>query len=120
MQSAPIAEQKIPKISAIGALIVPTRFIYNKKKNQKNLEGFEMKVSAIKQKQRYQAKQPYTPEQRLNLKKCGCDPQGAYVPRWLLDKIADEKFSAGYNIRRSNQCETCFEYKSANGSCSCS
>jgi redox-regulated HSP33 family molecular chaperone len=41
-------------------------------------------------------------------------------PQWLLDKIADEKLTGGYNVRKSNICPGCFEAKSVNGSCSCS
>jgi hypothetical protein len=40
-------------------------------------------------------------------------------PQWLLDKIADEKFSGGFELKRKNLCRECFEYKSANGSCGC-
>lgn len=41
------------------------------------------------------------------------------VPGELLDRIAEEKFSGGYNLRKSNRCDTCFEFKSTNGACSC-
>ena len=50
---------------------------------------------------------------------CGCDSRRS-LPGWLLDKIADEKFLAGWDTRRSNQCPTCFEFRSVNGSCACS
>jgi hypothetical protein len=42
-----------------------------------------------------------------------------HPPQYVLDKIADEKFSARFNIRRSNQCSNCFEVKTVTGSCSC-
>lgn len=43
-------------------------------------------------------------------------------PKWVLDAIADEKRDQGWKGRqltRKNQCMTCFELKSANGSCGC-
>jgi hypothetical protein len=74
--------------------------------------------SSILQKDLYQRKQSYTPQQRLDYKACPCD--GAKkVPAWLLDKIADEKLTGNFNVRRSNQCRTCFQVKSSNGSCGC-
>lgn len=36
-----------------------------------------------------------------------------------LDREAELKLTAGFDVRRSNRCETCFEFKSRNGSCSC-
>jgi hypothetical protein len=74
--------------------------------------------SSILQKQVYQRKQTYTPVQRMNYEPCSCDPSKK-VPGWLLDKIAEEKLTGGYDIRRSNQCPTCFEARSVNGTCAC-
>jgi hypothetical protein len=37
----------------------------------------------------------------------------------LIDQAADEKFSGGYNLSKSNLCTSCNEYKSVNGACSC-
>jgi hypothetical protein len=74
--------------------------------------------SSILQKQLYQRKQPYTPSQRLNYEACPCDVKNK-PPKWLLDKIADEKLTGNFNVRRSNQCLICFEVKSVNGSCAC-
>ena len=47
------------------------------------------------------------------------DPNSKTPPQWLLDKIADEKFSGGFVLKRKNLCTTCYEYKSANGTCGC-
>lgn len=41
-------------------------------------------------------------------------PQG-----WLLDKMAEEKLTGKYNVRRSNKCSTCNTFRSVNGSCMC-
>ena len=75
--------------------------------------------SSILQKDLYQRKQPYTPEQRIQYQGCACDPRQS-VPGWLLDKIAEEKLTGNFNVRRSNQCLTCFQAKSVNGTCACS
>ncbi len=55
-------------------------------------------------------------------------------PQWLLDKIADEKLTQGYERTRterseqngrvtkkriSNQCTECFQLRSVNGTCGC-
>jgi len=47
------------------------------------------------------------------------DPDIKMPPQWLLDKIADEKFSGGFVLKRRNLCNVCFEYRSANGTCGC-
>lgn len=42
------------------------------------------------------------------------------VPKqWVLDKLADEAFRAGWDISRANQCERCFQVASCNGRCGC-
>jgi hypothetical protein len=45
--------------------------------------------------------------------------RGTCPPQWVLDKIADKKFSGGWNIRRSNTCLGCFQVYSVNGTCGC-
>jgi hypothetical protein len=55
----------------------------------------------------------------MNYVPCPCDGTRVSVPGWLLDKIADQKLTGGFNVRRSNQCPNCFEVRSANGTCSC-
>jgi len=74
--------------------------------------------SSILQKQLYQMKQPYTVQQRLDYKACPCDSANK-VPNWLLDKIAEEKLTGNFNVRRNNQCLACFQVRSVNGSCGC-
>jgi hypothetical protein len=41
------------------------------------------------------------------------------VPFDRVDEEAELKFTGGYNVRRSNRCDKCFEYRSTNGKCSC-
>jgi hypothetical protein len=43
-------------------------------------------------------------------------------PGWLLDKLADEKFNAGYKGKqrsRKNVCGICFTARSIAGTCGC-
>lgn len=64
-------------------------------------------------------KNAYSPKQQMNYVPCECDPESSAVPGWLLDKIAEEKLTGGYDVRRSNVCTDCFVAKSKNGSCNC-
>ena len=41
-------------------------------------------------------------------------------PADLLDRIADEKLTGRFNVRKDNLCPDCKEYRSVNGTCSCS
>jgi hypothetical protein len=56
---------------------------------------------------------------RMNYVPCGCDPAHTTPPGWLLDKIADEKLTGRFNVRRSNICPECHEARSVNGTCYC-
>jgi hypothetical protein len=40
-------------------------------------------------------------------------------PQYILDKIADEKLTGKFNVRKSNVCQSCYVAKSVNGSCNC-
>ena len=40
-------------------------------------------------------------------------------PQHVLDRLADEAFTGGYQISPANLCSTCFTYRSCNGSCNC-
>jgi hypothetical protein len=40
-------------------------------------------------------------------------------PGWLLDKLAEEKLSGGYKIKRNPVCPDCMIQKSNNGACHC-
>lgn len=40
-------------------------------------------------------------------------------PQWWLDREAERKMSGGFDLRKSNLCGSCFEYRSTNGSCGC-
>jgi hypothetical protein len=40
-------------------------------------------------------------------------------PQWVLDKVAEESITGKYNVKRSNLCERCYQYRSANGTCGC-
>lgn len=40
-------------------------------------------------------------------------------PQWVLDRLADEQFSGGFDLSPTNRCPQCFTAKSANGSCFC-
>lgn len=46
-------------------------------------------------------------------------PDRTCPPPWVLDKIADEKLTGGFDMRRSNQCKTCFQARSVNNACGC-
>jgi|tagenome__1003787_1003787.scaffolds.fasta_scaffold20807837_3 hypothetical protein len=41
-------------------------------------------------------------------------PSGDY-----LDRVAEQKLSGGFNLRKSNLCDRCWTYKSTNGKCGC-
>lgn len=45
------------------------------------------------------------------------------LPDEYKDRIAEKEFqqklTGGYNTKRSNRCETCFQCRSANGTCGC-
>lgn len=73
--------------------------------------------SAILQKAEYQRRQPYTPQQRMNYEKCDCDFTAKMPPQVVLDRIADEKFSAGYKIGRKQVCQKHFIAVSKSGKC---
>lgn len=51
---------------------------------------------------------------------CVNDDKHKVPPSWLLDKLADEKLSGGYNTKRSNVCVSCFVARSSNDTCMCS
>jgi hypothetical protein len=36
-----------------------------------------------------------------------------------LDRVAEQKLTGGYKVRKSNLCDKCFTYKSTNGTCNC-
>lgn len=42
-----------------------------------------------------------------------------YISTDMIDMIAEEKYSQGYNLKRSNLCKKCNMYKYMNGSCNC-
>jgi hypothetical protein len=64
-------------------------------------------------------KNSYSAREKMLYNPCGCDGRAGAPPGWLLDKLAEEKLTGGFNTRRSNQCETCFTAKSVNGTCNC-
>lgn len=45
--------------------------------------------------------------------------EGSAPPQWLLDKMAEEKLSGGFNLRKKNLCNGCWQYRSSNGTCGC-
>lgn len=57
------------------------------------------------------------------------DPQDAYNKSFgqVRVRVSDEaverefqkKLTAGYKTNKKNRCDGCFQYKSANGTCSC-
>lgn len=61
---------------------------------------------------------PYSARQAMLYEQCGCDSKPS-VPGWLIDKLAEQKLTGGFNTRRSNICTKCFVARSANGSCNC-
>lgn len=52
-----------------------------------------------------------------------CEPprddndQRNYLPRWLIDELAERKITGGYDVK--NVCPTCRVARSANGTCAC-
>lgn len=40
-------------------------------------------------------------------------------PSWVLDRLADEKFTGGYDVGPDNICGKCWQARSANGKCGC-
>jgi len=73
--------------------------------------------SAILQKAEYQRRQPYTPQQRMNYEKCDCESATRPPSQEVLDRIADQKFSAGYKIGRKQICQVHFIATSESGKC---
>jgi hypothetical protein len=61
----------------------------------------------------------YDPANIREMTRCGCDAKTTCPPQWVLDLMADRKMSGGFNIKRSNQCPTCFQVRSKNGACGC-
>lgn len=41
------------------------------------------------------------------------------IPGFVLDQIADEKFSGKYDLHRANKCKVCNTFRSASGTCFC-
>lgn len=68
-------------------------------------------------------KNVYSPQQLINYEKCGCDTNNSQLPpKWLLDKLAEEKMTGMYTKKQllpTNQCQVCFIQKSSNGTCNC-
>jgi hypothetical protein len=73
-----------------------------------------MKISYLKD-QKFRPKPVTT---NMNYVRCPCEPK-TNVPGWLLDKIAEERLTGRFNVRKSNLCPGCGEYRSVNGTCSC-
>lgn len=40
-------------------------------------------------------------------------------PSWVLDRIAEEKMTGGFNVSASNICTDCFTARADNGTCYC-
>ena len=40
-------------------------------------------------------------------------------PTWVMDRLAEEKITGGYDVSPSNICGECFMARSANGTCGC-
>ncbi len=47
------------------------------------------------------------------------DPDRKSPPWELIDEIAEQKFSGGFDLKRKNLCTTCYEYRSVTGTCGC-
>jgi NADH:ubiquinone oxidoreductase subunit len=45
--------------------------------------------------------------------------KGTVPPQWVLDRIAEERITGKYNVRKSNLYDECHEYRSVNGTCGC-
>ncbi len=63
---------------------------------------------------------PGSPTLAYYNQQCGREYAGTQAPpSWVLDKMADEKRTGGYNVGASNLCGACFTYRSSNGACMC-
>jgi hypothetical protein len=40
-------------------------------------------------------------------------------PMWVLDKLAEEKLTGGFDTGRGNICPRCYMARCSNGSCNC-
>lgn len=40
-------------------------------------------------------------------------------PQWVLDHLADQKLTGGYDVSPDNICSGCFQARSVNGECGC-
>ena len=40
-------------------------------------------------------------------------------PQWLLDRLAEEALTGGYDVSPQNICPSCFTARSVNGACLC-
>lgn len=47
------------------------------------------------------------------------DPNRKGIPGFVLDQIADEKFSGKYDLHKKNKCPVCNTFKSASNTCFC-
>jgi len=41
------------------------------------------------------------------------------LPPHVLDELAEERITGGYNVSEGNLCDKCYTYKSNNGQCNC-
>jgi hypothetical protein len=58
----------------------------------------------------------YSPRQAMLYEPCKCDTMNR-PPMWMLDDLADEALTGGYNTQKSNICDIHFLARSANGTC---
>lgn len=45
--------------------------------------------------------------------------EGTMPPSVVLDRIAEQSISGGYDLSSDNLCPECFQYRSACGGCGC-
>jgi hypothetical protein len=67
------------------------------------------------QREQYAVTNRYGKTQHLVHLKTGRVP----FDRAAADDAADKAFTGDYNLKKSNLCDTCFTYRSTNGTCGC-
>ena len=67
--------------------------------------------------QKAERRDMYTPIQRMNYERCKCDFSAKAPRQEVLDRIADEKFAAGYKIGRKQICQKHFIATAKDGKC---
>jgi hypothetical protein len=58
-------------------------------------------------------------EASKNINQCECFATKRFIDEATLEKIAHQRLTGGFDIRKKNRCSTCNTFKSKNGECLC-